>query len=198
MELSKLKKSFQTLKGNEKRAQIVNAALVIMLGVSLFVNLQKDTIIIHGVNESCKESIISSNSMNDANHEKLGFLLATALGNITPDTAKYTDAAVMEYISPSLYSEVKDAIATQIDDIVLDELTIAFYPERAFVEGGKTFVTGKGRLTGPTGSQEKFIRTYEFRFDVQNYTPTVIFMNVYNDVPHDAKWKSKNIKRDNE
>mgnify|MGYP000383276981 CR=1 FL=1 len=194
MELSKLKKSFRTLKSNENRSQIVTIGLTIMLGVSLFLNLQKDTIVIHAVNPSCSESIISSNSMNKANHEKLGFFLATVLGNITPDTAKYADAAVMEYISPSIYNDVKNAIATQTQDLVIDELTMDFFPERAFVESGKTFVTGKGRLTGPTGSQEKYIRTYEFRFEVQNYTPSVTYLNVYNDVPHDLKWKQKNIK----
>lgn len=196
MKLEKLKKSFHTLKANERRSQFINTALVVMLGVSLYVNLQKDTIVIHAVNKTCSESIISSNSMSDANHKKLGFFLATSLGNITPDTAKYTDTAVMEYISPTIYHEVKSAIATQVEKLVVDELTISFFPERAFVENGKTFITGKGNLTGPTGAQEKFIRTYEFQFEIQNYTPTVTFMNVYNDVPHDDTWKKKNIKKD--
>lgn len=195
MDVKKFKNNFSQLRKTQNFHIVSNTALVFMLAVSLYANTQKETIVINGVNDSCQETIMSSNWMNTANHEKLGFFLATALGNITPDTAKYTDAAVMEYIAPTIYNSVKEAIHSQLQGLIVDRLTMQFFAERAFVEDGKTFVTGKGRLIGPTGLTQKFVRTYEFRFDVLNYTPIVTFIDVYDDVPHDAEWQRLEAKR---
>lgn len=196
MDIGKYKKNFKFLRTTQKFHIVSNTALVTMLAVSLYANMQRDTIVINGTSDYCQETAISSNWMNEANHKKLAYTLAIALGNITPDTAKYTDTVVMEYISPSIYGDVKQAIHTQLQGIVTDRLTMQFFPEEAFVEDGITFVTGKGVLTGPTGKAQKYTRTYEFEFNVQNYTPTVTYLTVYDDVPKDREWKRRNAKRE--
>lgn len=195
MNFQSLKKSFSEMRGQSAAISYANAGLVVMLGVSLWGNFQKDTVVINNLNESCQESEISSSSMNEANHRRLGFYLAGMLGNITPASASYVESAVAPFASPEIYHKVNDLIAYQIASLVEEEVTMKFSAERAFVEDGKTFVTGKGSMQGMTGKADKYVRTYEFIFDVQNYTPTFDYIDVYDDVPHDSEWKQKNRKK---
>lgn len=194
MDFKKYRSNFKFLHSSQKFHIVSNTVLVLLLGTSLAFNMSQDTVVINGLSEYCQETAISPNWMNDANHEKLGYFVATALGNITPATAKYTDASVMEYVSPAIYEDVKAAIHDQLEGIVKDRLTMQFFPENAFVEDGVTFVTGKGRISGPTNNGRRFIRTYEFKFDVNNYTPSITYINVYDEAPRDRKWKAKKAK----
>lgn len=194
MDLKKYRTNFRFLHSSQKFHIVSNTVLVVLLTVSLTKNLSQDTIVVNGLSDYCEETAISPNWMNDANHEKLGYFLATALGNVTPDTAKYTDMSVMEYVSPEIYEEVKSAMHSQLEGIVKDRITMQFFPEKAFVEDGITFVTGKGKISGPTNKPSKFIRTYEFKFEVNNYTPVVTYIDVYDEAPHDRKWKAKQAK----
>ena len=195
MNFQNVKKSFMEMRTQSMTTSYANLGLVAMLGVSLWVNFQKDTVVINNLNESCQMSEISSSAMNEDNHKRLGFYLAGMLGNITPASASYVKNSILPFASPEIYHRVNDLIANQIASLVEEEVTMHFTAERAFVEDGKTFVTGKGAMRGMTGLQQKYVRTYEFVFDVQNYTPTFQYINVYDDVPHDSAWQLKHSKK---
>lgn len=194
MDIKNLLNNVSLLKRGGMAMTYSNSVLVTVLAGSLYLNFQKDTIVINNLNEACQQSEISSSTMNQANHERLGFYLAGLLGNITPETADYVKDAVLPFISPEIYHDVKEALDIQIAGLIEDELTISFKPERAFFEDGTTFITGKGVITGAAGDRDGFIRTYEFDFNVQNYTPIADFVTVYDDVAHDLAWKQKHQK----
>jgi conjugal transfer pilus assembly protein TraE len=191
MKLDMFKSDFAFIRKSNNTMLYSNSILASMLAVSLVFNMNKDVIVINGVNESCTETSMGASSMNKANHERLGFYLAGQLGNITPDTADFVKGAVMPFIAPNIYQEVSEAIDIQLAGLVEDELTIHFTPDQALFEDGVTFISGKTVITGPTGDKDGSIRTYEFEFDVQNYTPTVTFLTVYDDIPHNKEWKRK-------
>ncbi|WP_413694388.1 hypothetical protein [Psychromonas sp. KJ10-2] len=79
----------------------------------------------------------------------------------------------------------------ELKNIVDDHVTYDFQAENAFFEDGKTFVTGKSITTGATGNRDSSIRTFEFEFHVNNYTATMKYLDVYNELPHDKKWRKK-------
>lgn len=194
MDFISAKQQFSRFKETSKLLATSNTLLVGLLSVSLFVNFQKDTIVINNLNEACQESMISSSTMNEENHHRLGLYLAGQLGNVTPDNAGFIDKAVLPFASPEIYQRINDLIALQTASLVEERVTMQFSAEKVFVEDGTTFVTGKGTLKGLTGKTVKFIRTYEFVFDVNNYTPTFSYIDVYDDVPHDSIWRAKNVK----
>jgi conjugal transfer pilus assembly protein TraE len=198
MEIKNFFNDFSLKKKGNLAMLYSNSILATALAVSLYVNFQKDTIVINNLNESCQKSEISRTTMNQANHERLGFYVAGMLGNITPDTAEYVKGAVMPFISPTIYHEVKEALDIQIAGLVEDELTISFKPEVALYEDGTTYITGKGVIIGAAGDREGFTRTYEFDFEVQNYTPVAEYVTVYDDVAHDREWKRKHNKSSEE
>lgn len=194
MNFNRLKRSYSTLKGKNQVNTYSIFGLVVMLCGSLYVNFQKDTIVINNLNESCQSAQLSSGWMNEATHRRIGIMLANSLGNITPDNAKNIENTVLPFAAPEIYQHVDDLIALQLATVIEEEITMTFNPEQSFVEDGKTFVTGKGTMSGVTGKTAKYVRTYEFIFNVENYTPTFDYMTVYDDVPRDALWRSRNIK----
>lgn len=194
MNFQRLRFSFSQLKNTSTALAVSNAVLVALLGGSLFVNFQKDTIVINNLNESCQESMISSSWMNEGNHKRLGVYLAGMLGNITPDSAGFVENSVLPFAAPEIYQRVNDLIALQTASLVEDEVTMSFNAEKVFVEDGITFVSGKGEMKGLNDQPKKYVRTYEFFFEVNNYTPTFTYIDVYDDVPHDSIWRSKHQK----
>lgn len=192
MILSKLKSQFSLNQTRNASMFVSNSILVALLAVSLFHNTTEDTVVINNLNEHCQESSITYGSMSEDNHKRLGYFLSGILGNITPATADYVPKVVLPFVSPILYKDVKNTIAIQLSDMKDDEIVMTFSAERAQFENGITYITGKGSMTGPTGITSTYIRTYEFQFNVENYTPTLTYMDVYEDKAHNNQWKEKN------
>lgn len=195
MKFDVFKGNFTSLQRSSSMLLVSNTILVLLLAVSLFMNFQKDTVVINNLNESCNETILSANSMNEDTHKRLAYYVSTLIGNITPDNAHYVDKAIMPFVAPEIYQDVKDALATQLGSLIEDEISMTFIPETFIFEDGIAFVTGKGSMIGLAGKREKYTRTYELEFDVQNYTPVLRYIDVYNDVAHDLIWKNQNQKK---
>lgn len=192
MKLSQLKSQLSLNQTKNASMFFSNSILVALLGVSLFYNTTEDTIVINNLNEHCQDSEITYTSMSEDNHKRLGYFLSGVLGNITPSNADHVPKVVLPYVSPTLYKEVKNTIAIQLADMKNDEIVMTFAAEKAQFEDGVTYITGKGSMKGATGITSTYIRTYEFQFDVENYTPTLTYMDVYEDKAHNNQWKEKN------
>ncbi|MFA0393489.1 TraE/TraK family type IV conjugative transfer system protein [Vibrio sp. 10N.222.54.A1] len=192
MNFNTLKSQFGLNATKNSSMFISNSVLSVMLLVSVYYNFQKDTIVINNLNEHCLASQITYSTMNEDNHKRLGSFLSGVLGNITPSSSKYVVNTVLPYVSPELYHDVKEVMALQVASLQEDEIVMTFSAERAQFEDGITYITGKGSMTGPTGISNNYVRTYEFRFEVENYTPTFTYMDVYEDVAHNNAWKEKN------
>lgn len=185
MKINKFKSTFSKINSQNQLLIFSNAALISLLSVSLYFNASTDKIVLQKSTEYCSDLTISSNSMNEANHRRLGYMLSGVLGNITPENSEYISNIVLEYASPDIYQTVKDLLAQQLRSLKIDEVTMTFTPKNAFVEDGITFVTGQGTLSGPTGKRDTFTRTYEFEFNVENYNPTFDFIDAYDESPRD-------------
>lgn len=195
MLLNKLGKDFNVLKMSHSGLMIANPILAGLLAVSLYFNVTDEVIIQKDVPQECKAMFFTGSTMSEGNHIKFSNYIAETLGNITPKNAKFKKDSVLSFASPEIYQDVQRIIDEQIQYLINDEISLSFTAELSQVEDGKTFVTGKGSMTGPTGVQEKFIRTYEFVWEVNDYAPTFKFVDVYNDVAHNEDWRIKNASK---
>ncbi|MEZ9863827.1 TraE/TraK family type IV conjugative transfer system protein [Vibrio breoganii] len=191
MDFSRLKTDFRLHKESNKLLAIANVTLALLLCVSLYMNTQKETIVIHNLNEHCVESEISRSNMSEDNHKRLGFYIARTLGNITPESSEYTVKSVMPFVGPRIYKDVRDSISTQLGELKNERVVMSFSPERSLYENGTVFITGRGSMVGPTGKSDRFTRTYEMQFDVENFTPLLRYIDVYEGAPRDSTWKQK-------
>lgn len=193
MDFARLKTDFNFHKQSSKYLALTTAILACLLCVSLYFNTQKDTIVIHNLNEHCVESEISRSNMSIDNHKRLGFYIANMLGNITPASSEYVTKSVMPFVGPKIFNDVRDSISTQLGELVTERVAMSFSAEKALYEEGTVFITGRGQLVGPTGKTDRFTRTYEMRFDVDNYTPLLNHIQVYEGGPHDLEWQLKQL-----
>ncbi len=191
MEIKGIKFDYKFLKKYAVTMQTANVLLVFLLATSLFYNTQKDTIVINNANPSCYTMEMSVNRMGESSHIRMGYYMSSYLGNITPKNIQFIEDAVMPFIDPNIYRNVEEVLAFEMKAIIDDHVTYEFRAEYAFYENGKTFVTGKSIVTGANGNKKSKLRTFEYEFHVNNYTTTVKFINVYDDLPHDAKWREK-------
>ncbi|WP_028865241.1 TraE/TraK family type IV conjugative transfer system protein [Psychromonas aquimarina] len=198
MKLPNLKDNYKKLKKDSVTMQSSNLLLVCCLAISLYLNTQKDTVVISNANPACNKLEISPDHMGDDSHIRLGYYISTYLGNITPKNASFVSDAVMPFVDPNIYKQVEMLLALELKGIVDDQVIYKFQPELAFFEDGKTFVTGKTTRTGASGNKDSTVRTFEFEFHVNNYTTTLKFIDVYDELPHDKKWQKKHITEDDE
>ncbi len=194
MEIKKLSEHLKLNRTKNTSIFISNTALVLVLSVSLFQNFQKDTVVTNNLNEHCQTSVISQNWMSDATSVRLGQYLSGVVGNVSPANAEFVKTQILPFASAETYQKVESMLNEQVDGLKEDRITLTYHAERAFVENGITFVTGKLVLSGPTGMKKTLIRTYEWGFEVQNYTPVFKTIKAYDDVPHDLEWKRLNEK----
>ena len=191
MKLFKHRKGFTELKFDNKWLVISNVTLTVLLGASLIGNVTSDQIVINKGNPLCEQLEIASNSMNEANHIKNSTMVAENLGNITPKNAEYRRNVVLSYANSNIYQKVADIVGRQIANIQEEKVSISFTAESAKYEDGKTFITGKLVESGASNNPITTIRTYEFQWSVRNYNPSFTYINVYDEAPHDRKWREK-------
>lgn len=122
-----------------------------------------------------------------------GLFLAGLLGNISPANVKFVQKSLEPMISPGVYREVTDILNVQAEEILADHISITFEPKSVTFdeESELVFVTGQTRVKGPTGPAKTFLRTYEFLIGMEDYRPSLKWMEMYEGNPRNGKTTGK-------
>lgn len=107
------------------------------------------------------------------------------LGNVTPSSVRFVRKAIEPILSPLIYQKVMKALEKQVEEIRGNHVTLYFEPRRILSEKetGKVFVHGQSVLESPSGNRSRTERTYEFKFTVLNYMPSLVYMDTYEGKP---------------
>lgn len=107
------------------------------------------------------------------------------LGNVTPNSVKFVRKAIEPLLSPTVYQDVMKALEKQVEDIRGNHVTLYFEPRRILreKETGKIFVHGQSVLEAPSGDRKRTERTYEFKFEILNYMPSITHVMTYEGKP---------------
>ena len=194
MKVDKFLHSFKNNIDTNRKLLISNVVLTILLFVSFYQNLTSTEVVILKANPYCQDLKLGENFINETNQQRLSVLIASSMGNVSPQNAKFQSDTILSYANPSIYQEVKDIIDIEFEALRKERLSINFTPENVFTEHGKTFVSGMNEIIGSTGIKKKHVRTYEFLWQVKNYSPTFNYVNVYDDIPHDSFWQEEKSK----
>jgi conjugal transfer pilus assembly protein TraE len=128
---------------------------------------------------------ISSNHASSNYTEAWALFTSQTLGNVTPNSVKFVRKAIEPILSPLIYQQVMTALEKQVEDIRDNHVTLYFTPRRILNErkSGKIFVHGQSILESPSGDRTRTERTYEFKFSVLNYMPSLDHMKTYEGKP---------------
>lgn len=124
-------------------------------------------------------------------HASIGYKKAWALtvaqltGNITPANADLVLDSVGDLFSPEAYRPMAANLASQVNDIKRDSLTVSFEPRQILYEPttDKVFVTGSFRSQGASGQPIKTIRTYEVVVGIRLGRPWITRYAPYEGLP---------------
>jgi len=124
---------------------------------------------------------IGSNFASESYIEAWALYMALSLGNSTPNTVRFIRASIEPLLSPLVYNDVMKALSKQVEDIRESNVSLYFEPRRVVREEAtkKVFVHGFSVMEAPTGERKRTERTYEFKFEVKNYMPSLTHIDTY-------------------
>lgn len=195
MNFNNFKVDFNQLKTEVNMHRLATIILSLALLLSVYGNITNKQIITQEISPLCSEMTYGYDFMNSKAHERLGVMIANVLGNANPSNSDYVKDSVLEFVSSNIYNQVNNILIDQINELKRDEVTLVFESDNVQFENGLVYVSGNSITRGVTGKEKRNIRTYVLQFDVVNYTPTLVFIDVYDDVPRNAQWRAKNASK---
>lgn len=130
----------------------------------------------------------------NAGYEKAwGLFLAQLLGNVTPGSVKFVRTAVEPLLSAEVWQQFVNVVEVQAEEIRLDHISIYFEPKTVIYEeeSGNIFVSGLSIIKGPSGSEKRIQRTYEFRFRMGDFQPYLTWIDMYEGGARTQKVKAR-------
>lgn len=195
MNFNNFKVDFNHLKTEVNLHRVATIILSLALLLSIYGNITNKKIITREISPLCSEMTYGYDFMNNEAHERLGVMIANVLGNANPSNSDYVKNTILKFSSSNIYNKVNNILVDQINDLKRDEVTLIFESDNVQFENGLVYVSGNSITRGITGKEKRNIRTYVLKFDVVNYTPTLAFIDVYDDVPRNAQWRAKNASK---
>lgn len=185
MNLSQFIESWDNVQAENKFYRFMLLGLVVTNFVSAIAAMRADRTVVLVPPHLNTEVEIARNNAASQLKESWGLYLAELLGNVTPDNTDFIQKAISPLLSSAIYREVINAMTEQANAIRIDNVATSYKPREVLYEPetDKVFVTGELTTYGLNNVAEKNKRTYEFKFDLDNYRPRLTRIDVYRDEP---------------
>ena len=101
--------------------------------------------------------------------------------------------AVEPLLSAEVWQQFVNVVEVQAEEIRLDHISIYFEPKTVIYEeeSGNIFVSGLSIIKGPSGSEKRIQRTYEFRFRMGDFQPYLTWIDMYEGGARTQKVKAR-------
>jgi len=156
----------------------------ILFGVGLVLNatiFKKNQVIVITPPEVREEYWVTKNNASEEYIEQMGVFFATLSGNLAPQNAAYNINALLKYVVPDIYADIKSSLMGDAMQVIENNMTVSFFPNDVKVEGNTVTVNGESvrRIGSAKPITEKVM--YRMGFVMRNYR---LFVNeLYIDYP---------------
>ena len=135
---------------------------------------------------------ISANSASAGFLKPWGHFLASTLGNVTPATAGFIEQNLDELFDPTIYRRIRAEVEDQALTIKQDRIAQSFIARNIEYEEktGKIFVSGKASRSVLDGEPTYYEKTFEFKINIENYRPWIVWFDTYKGEPRTEKYLS--------
>ena len=160
----------------------------LMLLIGLILNgtfFKKDTIVMMSPPEVREEFWIGKADASEEYIEQMAVFFATLGGNLSPSNAAYNVNALLQYVTPGVYGEIKNSLMGEALSIIENNVTQAFFPNDVKVDGTTAIVTGK--TVRKIGSAKPLTERvmYTMKFVINHYK--IYLDELYIDYPDKLK-----------
>lgn len=135
---------------------------------------------------------VAYNAASSRYHISYALYSATLMGNVNPETVNSIVDSLAFLFDPQLYHKVKVELSTTADNLINEDSTIEFKPKSWEHEPATnlTFVTGQQIIRSNIGKAKIKTVTYEYKFEVNNYVPTINHFALYSGPARNANFRT--------
>lgn len=135
---------------------------------------------------------VAYNAASSEYHIRYGMYAAILMGNVNPETVHSIIDALKFLFSPALYQKTITEMNTTAANLVKEDSSIEFKPKDWGHESltNLTFITGQQTIRSNIGRPKVSTVTYEYKFEVNNYVPTITHFALYPGPARDAKYRA--------
>ena len=191
-------KTFAGSQSEVRYSRLIHAMLATAIVILVLQSFMRDAIVVLTPPGLDKVAQVSRDKASKDYMESWGLYMANILGNVHPGNADFIKTAIGPMLSTDIYQNVMDVIQTQVEDIKRDRVSQRFEPRAVEyeAESGKVFVDGYAIVSGPSGGDDRQIRTYEMKFDIKNYRIVIKDVRTYKGQPLTQKALERKQRKD--
>lgn len=185
MKFSEFLKTYEGALSENKWNRIVVGILLALTFMLGFMAVNRETIVTMKPVTLVEDAWVGSDDASVSYKEAWGHYLATLLGNVTPSSVTFIKERLGPILSPKIYNHVMELLESQSVQIINDRVTLRFEPRYVEYEDKtkKIFVYGYSFMKAVNTQEKRTERTYEFTLRINNYLPTLEFMDLYDGQP---------------
>jgi conjugal transfer pilus assembly protein TraE len=147
-------------------------SLSLLIGIGLILNatvFKTDKVVVITPPEVREEYWVGKNKASKDYIEQMAVFFAVLSGNLSPTSAAYNINALLKYVSPSIYADIKNSLMGDAMTVIENNMTTSFFPNDVKVEGSSAIVNGESirRIGSARPVKEKVM--YKMKFEVDNY-----------------------------
>jgi conjugal transfer pilus assembly protein TraE len=179
----------------QKYANVAMAGALLLTSILAFNQRERVVLVPPIVHEQLEVSLASANAEY---HKSWALYVATFVGNVNPGNSAFVADGLKMAFAPELYSETRQRILEQSEDLRVSGRSLRFFPDKVSFEkaSAKTFVTGKQEIVSASGAIKEQEVVYEMQIKIRDGMPVVSAFDYYTGAPRTLEWLAKNSARD--
>lgn len=162
--------------------------LMAIMFVMVILLFRKDQVVVINPFTLSEEAWVTKSDSSQSYQQAWGMALSMLLGNVTPKNIDYIKEALEPILAPAIFHDVIDVLEVQAQDIKKDRVTMRFEQRAAIFEEGTVFIEGTSYVKGASAPEKGSPRTYEFRFNIEDFRLELAYMDTY-----EGRAKTKDI-----
>lgn len=185
MKFKKFDSDFKALRSENYWSRITILASIVIIGILSTSLASKKAVVTLVPPNMTEEAKVHHDKAQKGMHKAWSLYLAESLGNVTPETADFTRVSLDPLLSSRIRDDALVILERQIDQIKENQVSFSFEPrEVQFHEDlNKTFVIGRHYTYASGNDPKRVSRTYEFKWEFDNYMPKLVEIDTYTGAP---------------
>ena len=163
-------------------------SVTLILAIGLILNasvFKKREIVVVTPPQVTEEYWIGKKKASSEYIEQMAVFFSTLAGNLSPTNATYNVSALLRYVTPKLYGDIKNSLMADAISVVKNNMTQTFFPRNVKVNGNEAVVEGDTIRKFGSARATKETMIYNMKFVVDNYK--IYLEEFYVDYPERRK-----------
>lgn len=185
MKFEKLTSDIKLMRKENSWGRIIILAAIVVIGLLVVQMMNQKTVVTLVPPNLTEEAQIHHDKAQEEIHKAWSLYVAESLGNVTPSTSDFVRTTLDPLLDARIRSEALVILDRQIDRIKRDQVSFSFEPREVQLnpDNGRVYIVGRHYTHAAVGDATRVNRTYEFKWEFENYLPKLVHINTYEGAP---------------